>query len=160
MWRFVLSYLAPKRWRSTSYLAVLFMVAFLVLVSVLKERGAPNIDLGCDYELTEGDVIVTPEELGISYCPVCFGLNQSVCEGVLHSTVKLRRKKRTTSEDNWKPRAVGVWNEERISIKHLGNVSEFYKLDIEMCSVVGKINAPCAQDVVWKSFLNPSSVER
>ena len=135
------------------------MVTFLVLLSVLKQSDDPLNDLEHEYEL-ENMIIVTGDHLGVSFCPVCFGRNESVCEGILHSTVKLRRKKKIASGENWKPRALGLWNQQQISIKHFGNSSEFYKLDNEMCSIVGKINAPCDVDVVWKSFLSTSSVER
>lgn len=152
----IVCYFVPKRCRSAFFLAVLFLVAFLVLVPLFKESSPINV--GCEYEMA--DVVVTPDALGVGHCPVCFGRNESICDDILHSTVRLRRKKRTTSEDKWKPKALGLWNKDRISIKHLGNVSEFYKLDNEICSVVGKINTPCENGVVWKSFLNPSSIER
>lgn len=160
MVRLVISYFVPKRWRTTCCLAAPCVVTFLVLLSLLKQRSDPLNDLEHDYEL-ENSIIVTQDHLGVSFCPVCFGRNETVCEGILHSTVKIRRKKKTTYGENWKPRAIGLWNRQQISIKHFGNSSEFYKLDNEMCSIVGKINAPCnVVDVAWKSFLNPSSVER
>lgn len=157
--RLVISYFVPKRWRTTCCLAAPCVVTFLVLLSLLRQKSDPLNDPEHDYGL-ENSIIVTQDHLGVSYCPVCFGRNESVCEGILHSTVKLRRKKKTTSGEKWNPRAIGLWNRQQISIKHFGNFSEFYKLDNELCSIVGKINVPCNVDVVWKSFLNPSSVER
>lgn len=159
MCHLVFSYLVPKRWRSTCCVAVPVMVTFLVLVSVLKQSDPLDDFEDYSYEL-EGKIIVNEDHLGVSFCPVCFGRNESVCEGILHNTVKLLRKKKTTSNGKWKPRAVGLWNTKRISIKHYGNASEFYKLDNEICSIVGKINSPCEVDVVWKSFLNATSIDR
>lgn len=135
------------------------MVSFLVLVSVLKQRSEPK-DEFADYSYKlDGKIIVNRDHLGLSFCPVCFGRNETVCEGILHNTVKILSKKETKSKKTWKPRAVGLWNTRRISIKHYGNASEFYKLDNEICSVIGKINSPCEVDVAWKSFLNVSSVD-
>jgi len=162
MCHLVISYFVPRRWRSTCCVAVPVMVSFLVLVSILKQRNNSEDEFADhSYEL-EGKIIVNTDHLGLNYCPVCFGRNESVCEGILHSTVKILRKKKTKSKERWKPRAVGLWNTKRISIKHYGNASEFYKLDNEICSIVGKINSPCEVDVVWKSFLNQnvSSIDR
>ena len=161
MWRLILAYFVPKRWRSTTFIAVLFAVTLILFVSMSKLRSSPILDIGPSYELV--DVHLTNEEIGIDRCPVCFGRNKSICEGILESTVKLRRKKGITigNDKDWKPRAQGLWNKERICIKHVGNASEFYKLDNELCSLIGKINAPCeVQDIAWKSFLNSSSIER
>lgn len=149
-------YFLPKRWRIAVFAIVLLLVAYLVLEPMTKP-GSP-IDFGCEYEMR--DVVVTPESLGVSFCPICFGRNESICEGVLHSTVRLRRKKRASLENKWKPKALGLLNKDRISIKHFGNISEFHKLDNELCSLVGTINAPCGNKVIWKSFVNPSSIER
>ena len=136
------------------------MVSFLVLVSVLKQGSDPEDKFEDHaYEL-EDEIIVDTDDLGLRFCPVCFGRNESVCERILHNTVQILRKKRTSSKGKWKPRAVGLWNTKRISIKHYGNASEFYKLDNEICSIVGRINSPCEVDVAWKSFLNVSSVDR
>ena len=136
------------------------MVSFLVLVSVLKQRSEPEDEFANDsYELV-GKIIVNRDHLGLRFCPVCFGRNETVCEGILHNRVKILRKKKTISRKRWEPRAVGLWNTKRILIKHYGNASEFYKLDNEICSIIGKINSPCEVDVVWKSFLNVSSVDR
>ena len=162
MCHLVISYFVPRRWRSTCCVALPVMVSFLVLVSILKQRNNSEDEFADhSYEL-EGEIIVNTDHLGLNYCPVCFGRNESVCEGILHSTVKILRKKKTKSKERWKPRAVGLWNTKRISIKHYGNASEFYKLDNEICSIVGKINSPCEVDVVWKSFLNQnvSSIDR
>lgn len=159
MVRLFLSYFVPKRWRTTCCLALPSIVTFLVLLSLMKQGNDPLNDPEHDYELGNL-IIVTRDHLGVDYCPVCFGRNESVCEGILHSTVKLRRKRKAKSGQKWKPRAIGMWKEQRISIKHFGNSSEFYKLDNEMCSIVGKINAPCDVNVAWKSFLNTSSVDR
>jgi len=116
------------------------------------------VDFGPGYEIV--DVRLTSEQIGISHCPICFGRNRSICEGILDTAVKLRRKKGATFGEKWKPRAQGVWNKEKISIKHFGNASEFYKLENELCSLIGKINVPCeVQEVVWTSFLNPTSIQ-
>ena len=140
-------------------MAVLFAVTLIAFITIVKLRSSPVLDFGPRYEFV--DVRLTNDQLGINHCPVCFGRNKSICEGILENTFKLRRKEETVLGDKWKPRAQGLWNKEQISIKHFGNASEFYELDNELCSLVGKINAPCnVQEVVWKSFLNPSSIER
>ena len=149
-------YFVPRRWRVAVFAVVLLMFAYLLLEPMIKSNLP--IDVGCEYEIK--DVIVTPESLGVGHCPVCFGRNESICEGVIHNTVRLRRKKRASLGDKWKPKALGILNKDRISIKHLGNISEFHKLDNELCSMVGTVNAPCENDVVRKPFLNLSSIER
>ena len=160
MCHLVISYFVPRRWRVSCCVAVPVMVSFLVLVSVLKQRSEPEDEFAnYPYEL-ESKIIVNRDHLGLRFCPVCFGRNETVCEGILHNRVKILRKKKTISRKTWKSRAVGLWNTKRISIKHYGNSSEFYKLDNEICSIIGKINSPCEVDVVWKSFLNVSSVDR
>lgn len=160
MCQLVISYFVPRRWRSSCCVAVSVMVSFLVLVSVLRQGSDPEDEVGdYAYEL-EDEIIVTTDHLGLRFCPVCFGRNKSICEGILHNTVQILRKKKTKSKESWKSRVVGLWNTKQISIKHYGNASEFYKLDNEICSIVGRINSPCEVDVVWKSFLNVSSVDR
>ena len=159
MWRLVLAYFVPKRWRSTSYIVVLFVVTVFAFVWITNLDSSPVIDFGESYEVI--DINITSEHIGINQCPVCFGRNKSICDGILEKTVKLRRKKESFTADRWRPRAHGLWNMERISIKHFGTSSEFYKLDNELCSLIGKINTPCkVQEVAWNSFLNPLSVER
>ena len=160
MWRLVLAYVVPKRWRSTAYIAVLFVVTVFAFVWISKLASSPIIiDFGASYEVI--DINLTNEHIGINRCPVCFGRNKSICDGILERTVKLRRKKKSITANKWRPRAHGLWNMERIYIKHFGNSSEFYKLDNELCSLIGKINAPCeVQKVAWNSFLNPFSIER
>lgn len=148
-------FFVPRRWRVAVFAVVLLMFAYLLLEPMIKSNLP--IDVGCEYEIK--DVIVTPESLGVGHCPICFGRNESICEGVIHNTVRLRRKKRASLGDKWKPKALGILNKDRISIKHLGNISEFHKLDNELCSMVGTVNAPCENDVVRKPFLNLSSIE-
>ena len=160
MCHLVISYLVPRRWRSCCCVAVPVMVSFLVLVSLFKQRSDPEDDFADYLYELEGEIIVNTDDLGLDFCPVCFGRNESVCEGILHNTVKILRKKVTKAKAKWKPRAVGLWNRKRITVKHYGNASEFYKLDNEICSIAGKINSPCEIDVVWKSFLNVSSIDR
>lgn len=158
MWRLVLAYFVPKRWRSTSYIVVLFIVTVFAFVWISNLNSSPVIDFGESYEVI--DINITSEHIGINQCPVCFGRNKSICDGILEKTVKLRRKKDSFTANKWRPRAHGLWNMERISVKHFGTSSEFYKLDNELCSLIGKINTPCkVQEVAWNSFLNPLSVE-
>jgi len=160
MCQLVFSYFVPRRWRSSCCVAVPVMVSFFVLVSVLRQGSEPEDEAGdYAYEL-EDEIIVRTDHLGLRFCPVCFGRNKSVCDGILDTTVQILRKKKTKSKEKWKSRAIGLWNTKQISIKHYGNASEFYKLDNEICSIVGRINNPCEVEVAWKSFLNVSSVER
>lgn len=160
MWRLVLAFFMPKRWRSTRFIALLLAVIFLVLLLIIKRHRSSLIaDFGQVYEVV--DLRLTGDQIGIEFCPVCFGLNNTICEVIVKSAVKVRRKKEGIFEGKWKPRAHGLWNKERISIKHFGNLSEFYKLDNELCSLIGRINAPCkVQEIVWSTFLNPSDIER
>ena len=160
MWRIILAFFVPKRWRTTSYLLLLLLGTVFVFVWIAKLRSRYNIiDFGFRYEVT--DVWLTIDEIGLNECPVCFGHNKSICRGILERTVKLGHKKVTATSEDWKPRAHSLWNDERISIKHFGNASEFYKIDNELCSLIGKINSPCrVREAAWNSFLNPSSVER
>lgn len=74
--------------------------------------------------------------------------------------VKIFSKKEIKFKKIWKLRVVGLWNMKWILIKYYGNISEFYKLDNEICSIVGKINSLCEIDVVWKLFLNVLFVDR
>ena len=160
MWRLVVAFFTPKRWRSTRFIALLLAVTFLTLLSIIKRhRSSVIADFGQVYEVV--DLRLTGDQIGIEFCPVCFGLNNAICEGIVKSAVKVRSKKEGIFEGKWKPRAHGLWKKERISIKHFGNSSEFYKLDNELCSLIGRINAPCkVQEIVWSTFLNPSNIER
>ena len=112
----------------------------------------------------DDDAVLNRKNLGIDDCPVCFGVNETVCHQLLNSKVKIRTKKRHFSgvgQDLWKASAHGYLNGKKIIIKHLGNTGNFYALDSEICSVFGKINTPCnVTEVVWQSFLNPPSLER
>lgn len=153
MSRLVFSYFIPKRCRSVG-LAVLFALSFFVFV-LFRRSFWVEINLGPTYDLL--DIRLTRDQTGIQFCPVCFGRNDHVCEGILDSTIQLRIKK-----EKWTPRSQGsTWNGKKISIKHFRNATEFYRLDNELCSHIGKINTPCdVQVVVWKSFLHLLSLER
>lgn len=116
------------------------------------------IDVGCEYEIK--DVIVMLELFGVGYCFVCFGCNEFICEGVIYNIVWLCCKKRVLLGDKWKLKVFGILNKDRILIKYLGNISEFYKFDNELCSMVGMVNVLCENDVVWKLFFNFLLIER
>lgn len=121
MCHLVISYFVPRRWRGSCCVAVPAMVSFLVLVSVLKQRSEPKDELAdFSYEL-EGQIIVNRDHLGLSYCPVCFGRNETVCEGILHNTVKILSKKETKSKKhgNQELQVCGIRSEFQSSIMEI-----------------------------------------
>ena len=96
---------------------------------------------------------LSKDDLGIDKCPVCFGLNKSLCEKLSSGYMKVLKNPWALSE-NAKGVIHGMWNGTKVVVK--SNANEFKKLDTEICSSLGMINDSCdLQKVAKQSFLNP-----
>ena len=104
---------------------------------------------------------IAKEILEVDKCPVCFGLNSSLCDRLSNGDIQVLRNSWSSSED-----IKGVyrarWNGTKVVVKRLGGQEEFLKLDVEICSTLGILDRTCdIQTVVKRSFLNPNgSLER
>ncbi|XP_074622656.1 divergent protein kinase domain 2A-like [Acropora palmata] len=154
MWYLLFACLIPRRKRNFSLTVLFFALTITIFVLVQRFSMKGDLQLGPVYHAL--DFLVTKDQIGVGFCPVCFGKNESVCERISDKTVKLYNK-----EEKWTPRSQGEsWNGKPISIKYFRNASEFLRLDNELCSRIGKINTACeVHDVVWSSFLRPLPIE-
>ncbi|XP_031562143.1 divergent protein kinase domain 2A-like [Actinia tenebrosa] len=106
--------------------------------------------------------ILTADEIGLSKCPACFGVNTSLCQSILDGEITVKTNGFWTNEYT-KGVMYGRWKNMEVVVKYLASTSEIAEFDRHICTSAG-MNSKLSCDLksnVWSSFLaNETSVKK
>lgn len=104
--------------------------------------------------------VLTADEIGLSKCPACFGVNKPLCKSILNGEITVKINGFWTNEYT-KGVVYGRWKDMDVVVKYLASASEIAEFESHICKSAGMKPSCDLRSNVWGSFLtNETSVKK
>ena len=133
------------------------LVLFISLVAVFVFRSACWKTVKWLYQVQH---ILTADEIGLTKCPACLGINTSLCNSILNGDITVKINGFWTNEYT-KGVMYGRWKGMDVVVKYLASTSEIAEFESHICRSAGVEPSCDLKSNAWRSFLaNETSVKK
>jgi hypothetical protein len=99
---------------------------------------------------------LTEDEIGLTKCPACLGINLSLCRSILDGEITVKVNAFWTNE-YIKGVMYGRWKDKDVVIKYLASANEVVEFERNICRSSGMKPYCDLKKNAWRSFLNNES---